>query len=106
MNIVPFYESKLVERILSDQQGRRFRVLILFFEDGHEIKARILSAIPIDQILSLNGTVSNNYCLSCAFSSIDSNDNFFVPFRPVISPYFSLEHLISSQPTRAPALSA
>lgn len=94
--ITPYSQSKFVEKILTSAGGERFRVLFLVTLVNGEVKAQIVSARPIGE-----GPI---FVLP-AFSAKTKHNTEYIPFNaPGVSPYFSLEFLINSQPTRAPAI--
>lgn len=93
---------QFISRNFTDCNGRQFRLTFLVAIVNGELKGRLVSAEPIGSQLSLEGR-SGSFCLpiSCAEKKITTE---YVPaYVPVASPYFSLEFLINSQPTRAPS---
>lgn len=113
--LIPITQSRFIEKILTDSFGRQYRVLFaVSFVDG-EIKGRVISATLIQTTAQLRGDSA-----ACRLTSSARNDSkaFFLPgscaqinaeseslptFETFASPYFSLEYLLNSQPTRAPS---
>jgi hypothetical protein len=98
------YRPQFVEKILADSFGRQFRVVfaVSYSLDG-EVRGRIVSAQPIELLKGSTIRSHANACLPCAQSF--NLQSFNLPIvTPVASPYFSLEYLLNSQPTRAPAV--
>lgn len=97
------YRPQFIEKILADSFGRQFRVVfaVSYSIDG-EVRGRIVSAQPIELLKGSTIRSQANVCLPCAQSF--NLQSFNLPIvTPVVSPYFSLEYLLNSQPTRAPA---
>lgn len=110
--ITPYTQSKFIERTLTSDSGERFRVLFLITLVNGEVNVQIISAKPISArprlaIDSSDADISSKaypcYYLS-ACSTKKKHDTLYIPSNaPKVSPYFSLEFLINSQPTRAPS---
>jgi hypothetical protein len=107
------YRPQFIEKILTDAYGREFRVTFaVSFVDG-EVRGRIISAQPLHDGsgLALKGVraerktsvASTMPCLPVFFSNKASDTAYVPAYASTISHYFSLEFLINSQPTRAPA---
>jgi len=102
-NMLAPYRPQFVEKILADSFGRQFRVVfaVSYSIDG-EVRGRIVSAQPIELLKGSTIRSQANACLPCAQSLNLQSFNLSI-VTPVASPYFSLEYLLNSQPTRAPA---
>lgn len=114
------------ERVISAPDGALLRVRFEVYEVGGLLKGRIITVEPIisvntvipassermrgtklvpdsDRGAGIQDYVHNPLCLPCASSNLQpQTSNLY--FLPVTSPYFSLEYLINSQPTRAPSM--
>jgi len=98
--LIPYSQPRLVEKVLTDASGRQYRVVFAVSFVGGEVRGRIVSAT---EIKAVSGQVAGQLCLP-AFCAKQKHDTEYIPaFAPVVSPYFSLEFLINSQPTRAPS---
>ncbi|MFA6294956.1 MAG: hypothetical protein WC666_00840 [Candidatus Paceibacterota bacterium] len=98
---------QFVSRIFTDPAGRQFRLTFLVAVVDGEVKGRLVSAEPVSYIAAgANDQVpisNDQFCLPI-FCDENKPDTKYIPaFAPVVSPYFSLEFLINSQPTRAPS---
>lgn len=105
--LTPYSQSQFVEKIIADASGRQFRVIFLVALVNGEIRGRIVSVQPISQnILSLEGAVSDG---SFTLPSWTHNEVIETPYfrapAPFVSPYFDIETILNSQPTRAPSIS-
>ncbi len=96
--LVP-YRPQFIERIMTDAVGRRFRVIFAVSFINGEVRGHIVSA---EEVMVLAGQTAKPLCLSGSCSK-EAPEEIISPFVPVASPYFSLEFLINSQPTRAPS---
>jgi hypothetical protein len=98
-------QSQLISRIFTDQNGRSFRLTFLVTVVNGEVRGRLVSAQPLSSSLArLPGAVCDGtFCLPITLSAKTPNTVYAPSFAPAVSPYFSLEFLINSQPTRAPA---
>lgn len=99
---------QFVSRIFTDILGRQFRLTFLVTIVDGEMKGRLVSAEPISvhkplQIISSQTSDYQPLCLPILYSQSKPNTEYIPDFIPVISPYFSLDFLINSQPTRAPS---
>ena len=95
---------------MTDAAGRQFRVLFAVSYQNGEARGRVISARPLEKAVSfasavvLEGAVSaSTLCLSEPCHDKTENTPYAPGYLPVASPYFSLDFLINSQPTRAPA---
>ncbi len=99
---------QLIERIFTDQFGRHFRMVFMVAVVDGELKGKLVSVQPISQAdsLKLKGTCvsSGTICLPVECSDKKGETLYVADFAPVISPYVSLEFLMTSQPTRAPSI--
>ena len=100
--------SKFIEKVVTDSFGQSFRAVFLVAIVGGEVKARLVSLQPISkQALALTGTVTagNNVvlCLPAWTAQVEIETPYLAPVAPCVSPYFDLDILLSTQPTRAPA---
>ncbi len=89
--------NSIFERIVEDKNGVLVRVRFTIIEKNGRFQGQIISAEPLISQIEKEKVL----CLSCVKSlkvSIDSS----IAFTPILSPYFTLEFLMS-QPTRAPA---
>ena len=97
--LTPYVQSKFVEKVFTDEAGRQFKLTFLVTLINGEVKARLVSATPVAQPFE----PSEVACLPVVISNKEVETEFVPTFTPVASPYFSLDYLISSQPTRAPS---
>ncbi len=97
--------SQLLERVFTDQSGRQFRMVFLVAIVNGEVKGRLVSAQPISNTSrELNGQVSSGtICLPIECTEQKGDTLYTTDFTQTISPYFSLNFLMTSQPTRAPS---
>lgn len=104
--LTPYSRSQFIEKVMTDVNGRQFRVLFLVSlgADG-EVKGRIISAEPLaENVLALPGAVADaTLCLPCVRSAQDVETPYFASPAPFVSPYFDIELLLTAQPTRAPS---
>ena len=100
--------TQFLSRIFTDASGRQFRLTFLVAVVNGELRGHLVSAQPVSasglNTLELTGSVSDgSFCLPIICSDKKPDTIYTPAFAPVVSPYFSLEFLINSQPTRAPA---
>lgn len=97
--------SQFVSRIFTDANGRQFRLNFFVTIVNGEIRGHLISAQPISSATPLlTGEVSGGSLCLPIFCDNKKPATIYLPsFVPVVSPYFSLEFLINSQPTRAPS---
>lgn len=109
--ITTYNQPRFLSRIFTDASGRRFRLTFLVAVVNGELKGRLVSAEPLSssaffdnlQLAGNTASVDRHFCLPI-FCTENKPDTRYIPaLAPVVSPYFSLEFLINSQPTRAPA---
>lgn len=93
------YRPQFVEKILTDGAGRRFRVVFAVSFVNGEARGRIVSA---QEIQTIKGQAAETLCLP-GISAQKHSEGISSDFAPIASPYFSLDFLINSQPTRAPS---
>jgi len=98
-------QSQFMSRIFTDASGRRFRLTFLVAIVDGEVRGRLVSAEPISaSVVQLSGAVSDGYfCLPIICNNKKPATEYVSTYAPVVSPFFSLEFLINSQPTRAPS---
>ena len=103
--LTPYSQSQFIEKILTDANGRQFRVVFMVSLVNGELKGRIISVKPVAaNVLALAGAVSDaGFCLPCAKAAREVETPYFVSPAPFISPYFDSELLLTAQPTRAPS---
>ena len=90
----------LVSRIFTDAAGRSFRLTFFVSIVDGEAKGRLVSAQEIGQKVSTSKQV---FCLPFSAPKVVASTPYVSTFSSSVSPYFSLDFLINSQPTRAPA---
>lgn len=113
--------SQFLSRIFTDVNGRQFRLTFLVAVVAGELRGHLVSAEPLSTSSyshasttaisadhQIAGTVSCSevapqYCLPISLTEKEPATEYVASFAPVVSPYFSLEFLINSQPTRAPS---
>ena len=110
--LTPLNNSQFISRIFSDATGRQFRLTFLVAIVNGQVRGHLISAEPVsksnNQTLitdhQLTGTVSHGgFCLPIICNNKKPATTYVSSLKPIASPYFSLEFLINSQPTRAPS---
>ncbi len=104
--LTPVSQPQLLERIFTDQFGRQFRMVFIVAVVDGELKGRLVSVRPISasNSLKLKGAIySETICFPIECSTKKGETLYVAAFSPVVSPYVSLEFLMTSQPTRAPS---
>jgi hypothetical protein len=105
--LTPVSQPQLIERIFTDQHGRQFRMVFMVAVVDGELRGKLVSVRPISarsDLAQLHGSVSSGtICLPAGCSAKIGCTEYVASFAPVISPYISLEFLMTSQPTRAPS---
>jgi hypothetical protein len=110
--LTPLNQSQFISRIFSDATGRQFRLTFLVAIVNGEVRGHLVSAEPVsssnNQTLitnyQLTGAVSDgNFCLPIICNNKKPATIYVSSLKPIATPYFSLEFLINSQPTRAPS---
>lgn len=99
------YRPQFIEKILTDAYGRRYRVVFAVSYVNGEVRGHIVSAREIEAVLKLTGQVAHfagQFCLSGECQKPEPQE-IVSPYAPIVTPYFSLDYLITSQPTRAPS---
>src|SRR5690349_21110838 len=99
--LTPYVKPQFVERVFTDEAGRKFKLVFFVALINGEVKGRLVSATPIAQAVE-NDVVA---FLPAHVSDKNVETVFISDIAPSVSPYFSLEYLLSSQPTRAPSFS-
>jgi hypothetical protein len=89
--------NSIFERIVKDHNGALIRVRFTVIEVNGAFQPHIISAEPI-----VSEVKSEVICLPCIKDSLVAVEDYTPSFISKISPYFSLDFLMS-QPTRAPA---
>lgn len=110
--LTPLNNSQFISRIFSDATGRQFRLTFLVAIVNGEVRGHLVSAEPVsssnNQTLitnyQLTGAVSDgSFCLPIICNNKKPATTYVSSLKPITTPYFSLEFLINSQPTRAPS---
>jgi len=105
--LTPNLQSKFIEKILTDRDGRQFRVLFIVSLVEGEIRGQIVSAQPIgERIKNIESRIKSKneiLCLPCKKSDFAPIlTSYFLLLTSFLSPYSSLDFFMS-QPTRAPS---
>lgn len=104
--------GQFISRVFSDTSGRQFRLTFFVTIVAGEPRGHLVSAQPISASshLRLAGSCASSmssvcqiFCLPVACPKKEIENSYIPAYTPVASPYFSLEFLINSQPTRAPS---
>lgn len=103
--------GQFLSRIFTDASGRQFRLTFFVTIVDGEARGHLVSAQPIStsSYLRLSGRCASSnpkgqiFCLPIACPKKEIETSYIPAYAPVVSPYFSLEFLINSQPTRAPS---
>lgn len=101
-----YTKPQFISRVFTDVSGRQFRLTFLVTLVNGEVRGRLVSADPISPVVArLSGEVSTGSipCLPIFCDGATPQTVYAPAFAPLASPYFSLEFLINSQPTRAPS---
>jgi hypothetical protein len=103
---------RFVSRVLSDVNGRQFRLTFLVAFVNGELKGRLVSAEPLFVSSAerqqgvralLEGEVTDgSFCLPAICNEKKPETTFIPDFAPIVSPYIEL-YFFTSQPTRAPS---
>ncbi len=103
--ITSLSRPQFISRIFTDVSGRQFRLNFFVAVVDGEVRGHLLSVEPISNTVKLlDGEVAEGFiCLPIVCSDKKPDNAYVSPFISVVSPYFSLEFLINSQPTRAPS---
>lgn len=110
--LTPLNQSQFISRIFSDATGRQFRLTFLVAIVNGKVRGHLISAEPVSRTnnqvsitnYQLTGAVSDgNFCLPIICNNKKPATTYVSSLKPIATPYFSLEFLINSQPTRAPA---
>ena len=99
---------QFISRIFTDLSGRQFRMLFLVVVVDGDFKGRLISVEPLPATARLvgevsDGSVNSEFCLPITYTSKEPATEYVHSFAEVVSPYFSIDFLITSQPTRAPS---
>lgn len=102
--------SQFMSRIFTDVNGRQFRLTFLVAVVNGELRGHLISAEPLPSsspieisLGSVSCAVNEPFCLPISLAVKQPATEYVASFAPVASPYYSLEFLINSQPTRAPS---
>lgn len=98
--LTPYIQSRFIEKIFTDESGRRFKLVFFVTLVNGEVKGRLISAMPVTRSFREECVV----CLPACTPEAKTEPELVSTFTSVASPYFSLEYLLSSQPTRAPSM--
>lgn len=97
-------KPQILSKIFTDAYGRQFRLSFYVAIVDGKIKAHLLSATPLDRVVgSLPGGFSKPLCLPVICSAYIADTIYISNLNTLVSPFFSIEFLINSQPTRAPS---
>ncbi len=102
--------GQFLSRVFTDASGRQFRLTFFVTIVAGEARGHLVSAQPVSTTVSSQRRLGSTYSLQsdifCLPIACPKNkpETVYVPFyAPEKSPYFSLDFLINSQPTRAPS---
>lgn len=95
----------IYERLITDGNGRFLRLHFAVVEIDGRLKGRVIAIEPVGQLQGMNEKPRSRFgCfLLTACNHRFAAEPAGIISGPVVSPYFSLDFLITSQPTRAPA---
>lgn len=98
------YRPHFVEQIFTDQTGRQFRLVFLVSLVEGKLKGELVSAQPVSARSKLDSSkVAPCYLLPISCIINKGNTEYIFPVKPIVSPFSTVEFLITSQPTRAPS---
>ncbi len=104
--LTTYSKPQFVEKIITSQTGEQFRVTFLVAIVAGEMKAKVVSMMPLARqpVTASTQSATSRTVLSLAapFEKIATAFTYSPAFAPVISPYTILEFFVS-QPTRAPS---
>lgn len=92
--------NSVFERIVKDKNGLLVRIQFTVVEIDGKFTPQIISATPL--VIAQPEKAEKQICLPCIKASQVVVENYVPSFVSKISPYFSLDFLMS-QPTRAPS---
>ncbi len=97
--------ADIFSKVFADSHGRQYRLTFsVFYADG-SFKGRLISVEPVIGLRGDCARCANDpLCLSAAPRISIAADLGVFARGNIVSPYFSLEFLINSQPTRGPSL--
>lgn len=98
-----YNRSQFLEKTITDSYGREFRAVFFVTLENGEVKGRIVSLRPVTQTLALPGGIASGFCLPCDHSHCATKTPYVMHVAPFESPYFDIELILNSQPTRAPS---
>jgi hypothetical protein len=93
--LTPQLRSQFVTKFLTSPTGEKFKVVFLVALVNGEVKAQVVSAIPVQEAPLFLPVIKNNE----KFVNFSKS-----PTSKVLSPFFNQFFFYNSQPTRAPAL--
>jgi hypothetical protein len=103
--LTPQSQSRFIEKILTDANGRQFKALFFVALVNGEVSARLISLQLISpKALAIEGAISQDIFFLPSYSSNDPIETPYVAsVAPFVSPYFDIDLILNSQPTRAPS---
>ena len=93
--------GQLVSRIFTDAAGRSFRLTFFVTLVNGETRGQLVSAQQIGKNVPSPDQV---FSLPFSYPKVVASTPYISKITSFVSPYFSLDFLINSQPTRAPAV--
>jgi hypothetical protein len=104
-NLSPAQNGQLVSRIFTDCTGKQFRLTFWVSVVDGEVRGSLVSAHPVTYSYArISGEVmEGTFCLPVSIPKVEASTPYIPAYAPFVSPYFSLDFLITSQPTRAPS---
>ena len=109
--LTPHIQSRFLEKVLTDRNGRQYRVLFLVSLVNGEVRGQIVSAQPVFEeakSIRLPGRTASapsfvKLCLPAVKSAAKVTESRMSSWSRVASPYYSSLEFFMSQPTRAPS---
>ena len=92
--------NSIFERIIRDKNGVLVRVRFTVVQIDGTFQPQIISATPI---VATQTQAEKPICLPCINKQQVIAEDYTPTFVSKISPYFSLDFILTSQPTRAPS---
>ena len=105
--LVAVDSPKVVTRLARDKAGRQFILTFRVYMVQGEIKAELIKAEPLASTKpkQISGRVSQCSIFAISGCARRAQPNSASVYGTnFVSPYFSLEYLLNSQPTRAPSV--
>lgn len=99
------YKPQFIEQIFTDQTGRQFRLVFLVSLVDGKLKGQLVSAQPLAtrNHSTAAGHVSDQFLLPFSCPKDETVTEYIASVTPIVSPFSTIEFLITSQPTRAPS---